>query len=54
VLLHLCQPIEPRLEELGKTRPNGGVTYPGVDEVVFFFSLSHRDIGGGRGSLEDS
>jgi len=38
VLLHLCQPTEPRLEELGRVRPNGGMMYLGVDE--FQSSLS--------------
>jgi hypothetical protein len=33
VLLHLCQPIEPGLVELGRVRPNGGVTYLGTNEV---------------------
>jgi hypothetical protein len=33
MLLHLCQPIELRLKELGKARPNGGVTYPRANEV---------------------
>ncbi len=33
MLLHLCQPIESRSEELGRVRPNGGVTYPRTDEV---------------------
>jgi hypothetical protein len=33
VLLHFCQPRELGSEELGRARPNGGVTYPGADEV---------------------
>jgi len=33
VLLHFCQPTESGSKELGRARPNGGVTYPGVDEV---------------------
>lgn len=33
MLLHLCQSIESRSEELGRTRPNGGMMYLGVDEV---------------------
>jgi len=37
VLLHLCQPTEPGWEELGKAKPNGGVTYLRADEVFFFF-----------------
>ncbi len=44
MLLHLCQPAEPRLEELGRAKPNGGVTFLGVDEVsnllLFFLSLA--------------
>jgi hypothetical protein len=39
VLLHLCQPTKPGLEELGRMRPNGGVMYLRVDE--FQSSLSH-------------
>jgi hypothetical protein len=38
-MLHLCQPIEPRLEELGKARPNGGVTYLGVDEFHIYIYI---------------
>jgi len=54
MLLHLCQPTEPGWEELGKAKPNGGMTYLRTDEVFFFFfSLSCIDTGGGRGSLED-
>jgi hypothetical protein len=52
VLLHLYQPIEPGLEELGKARPNGGVIYPGANEVsiyfILFYFLRHKR------SLEDS
>lgn len=33
MLLHLYQPTEPGLEELGRARPNGGTTYPGTNEV---------------------
>jgi hypothetical protein len=33
VLLHLCQPIEPGIEELGKAKPNAGVMYPRTDQV---------------------
>jgi hypothetical protein len=33
VLLHFCQPIEPRSKELGRMKPNGGVMYPGTYEV---------------------
>ncbi len=33
MLLHLCQPTKPGSEKLGRTRPNGGVTYFGIDEV---------------------
>ncbi len=40
MLLHLCQPTKPGWEELGKAKPNGGVTYPRIDEVFFFFFLS--------------
>jgi hypothetical protein len=32
VLLHLDQPTKPRMEELGRARTNGGVTYPIADE----------------------
>ncbi len=32
-MLHLCQPTKLGLEELGKVRPNGGVTYLGTNEV---------------------
>ncbi len=47
MLLHLFQPIESRLKELGKARPNGKVMYLGANEVSkFFFSLflSHTHI----------
>jgi hypothetical protein len=34
VFLHLYQPIESGLEEMGKARPNGGMIYLGADEVL--------------------
>jgi hypothetical protein len=40
MLLNLCQPTKPGTEELGKTRPNGGVMYPGANEQIIFLSLS--------------
>ncbi len=33
MLLHFCQLTELGLEELGKARPNGGVTYLQANEV---------------------
>jgi len=36
VLLHLCQPTELGSKKLGRVKPNGGVTYLGVDN--FFLS----------------
>jgi len=33
VLLHFCQPIELGSKELGRAKPNGGMTYPKADEV---------------------
>jgi hypothetical protein len=42
VLLHLYQPIEPGTEELGRVRPNVGMTYPRTNEqfISFFFSCA--------------
>ncbi len=43
MLLHLCQPKQPKSEERGKVKPNVRMTYPGIDQVSkFFFSLLHQ------------
>jgi len=43
VLLHLYQPIESGLEELGKVRPNEGMMYLGANfKTLFSFSFLQK------------
>ncbi len=58
MLLHLYQPTEPGMEELGRTKPNGELMYPGKDKQILslslFLPLLCRNTGRGKGSLENS